>query len=80
MRNQPTHSLIILEMGMFFGFLWLVTLAAANPITQREREDVVNFYNKVRSNVYPSAADMLELVSFVCFRLSSDYFPKYFNA
>ena len=43
----------------------LITFAASDPLTEEERKDILDYHNQQRSNVDPTASDMMELVSYI---------------
>lgn len=56
-------------MGVLICILWLATFVTADYLTKTERDEVLYYHNYYRGRVNPSAADMMDMVSFTCFIL-----------
>lgn len=53
---------IVDEMRFLIGILCLIAFAAAETLTLRESREVLQYHNKIRSKVRPTAANMMKLV------------------
>ena len=51
------------ETKKFLYILFVITFAASDMITQEDRITVLKYHNEKRSNVNPTASNMVELVS-----------------